>query len=72
MSLIGHSNAKETEDCMTIAVAGLLPKIMMMLGSIPSNTNVTKKSRLKDELIEPEKNWAELNPDFDVPHREYE
>jgi|TARA_B110000305_G_C18882074_1_gene378032 hypothetical protein len=57
---------------MTIAVAGLLPKIMMMLGSIPSNTNVTKKSRLKDELIEPEKNWAELNPDFDVPHREYE
>ena len=57
---------------MTIAVVGLLPKIMMMLGSIPSNTNVTKKSRLKDELIEPEKNWAELNPHFDVPHREYE
>ncbi len=57
---------------MTIAVVGLLPKIMMMLGSIPSNTNVTKKSRLKDELIEPATDWAELNPDFDVPHREYE
>ena len=57
---------------MTIAVAGLLPKIMMMVGSTPSKTNVTEKSRLKDELIEPEKNWAELNPGFDVPHREYE
>ena len=57
---------------MTIAVAGLLPKIMMMLGSTPSNTNVAENSGLKDVLIEPEKNWAELNPDFDVPHREYE
>ena len=57
---------------MTTAVAGLLPKIMMMVGSTPSKTNVTEKFRLKDELIESEKNWAELNPDFDVPHREYE
>ena len=57
---------------MTIAVAGLLPKIMMMVGSTPSKTNVTEKFRLKDEPIEPEKNWAELNPEFDVPHREYE
>ena len=57
---------------MTIAVVGLLPKIMMMLGSTPSKINVTEKFRLKDELIEPEKNWAELHPDFDVPHREYE
>ena len=57
---------------MTIAVAGLLPKIMMMVRSTPSKTNVTKKFRLKDEPIESEKNWAELNPDFDVPHREYE
>ena len=57
---------------MTIAVAGLLPKIMMTVGSTPSRTNVTEKFRLKNELIEPEKNWAELNPDFDVPHREYE
>ena len=57
---------------MTIAVAGLLPKIMMMVGSTPSKTNVTEKFRLKDELIESEKNWAELNPDFDVPHREYQ
>ena len=57
---------------MTIAVAGLLPKIMMMVGSTPSKTNVTEKFRLKDEPLEPEKNWAELNPEFDVPHREYE
>mgnify|MGYP001311712177 CR=1 FL=1 len=57
---------------MTIAVAGLLPKIMMMVGSTPSKTSVTEKFRLKNELIEPEKNWAELNPSFDVPHREYE
>jgi hypothetical protein len=27
---------------------------------------------MKSDLVEPEKNWAELNPDFDVPHRGYE
>ena len=57
---------------MAIAVVGLLSKIIMMVGLTPSKTNVTEKFRLKDEPIEPEKNWAELNPDFDVPHREYE
>ena len=57
---------------MTTAVAGLLPEIQMRVGSTLKTQNVTEKSRKKGGLIEPEKNWAELNPDFDVPHREYE
>ena len=31
-----------------------------------------ENERIKSDLVEPEKNWAELNPDFDVPHRGYE
>ena len=57
---------------MTTAVVGPPPKILMMVGSTVKLENVTGKSKMKTELMEPEKNWAELNPDFDVPHRGYE
>ena len=57
---------------MTTAVVGLPPKILMMVGSTVKLEGVTEKSKMKSDLVEPEKNWAELNPDFDVPHRGYE
>ncbi len=57
---------------MTATVVGLLPKILMIIGSTIKLHNVTGKSKKKVELMEPERNWAELNPDFDVPHKEYE
>ena len=57
---------------MTTAAVGLPPKILMMVGSTVKFENVTGKSKIKSDLVEPEKNWAELNPDFDVPHRGYE
>ena len=72
MSLIGYPGAEGTENYMTTAVAGLIPEILMMVGSTIKTKVVTKKYRVKDELVEPERNWAELNPNFDVPHREYE
>ena len=57
---------------MTTAVVGLPPKILMMVGSTVKLEGVTGKSKMKSDLVEPEKNWAELNPDFHVPHRGYE
>ena len=57
---------------MTTAVVGLPPKILMMVGSTVKLEGVTGKSKMKSDLVEPEKNWAELKPDFDVPHRGYE
>ena len=57
---------------MATSVAGLPPKILMMVGSKVKLESLTGKSKMKTDLIEPEKNWAELNPDFDVPHRGYE
>ena len=57
---------------MTAAVVGLPPKILMRVGSTVKLEGVTGKSKMKSDLIEPEKNWAELNPDFDVPHTGYE
>ena len=64
--------AQKTEDSMTTAVVGLPQKLPMMVGSTVKLENVTGKSKMKSDLVEPEKNWAELNPDFDVPHRGYE
>ena len=40
---------------MTIAVAGLLSKILMMTGSHFNKAKLTKKSRVKDKVIEPGK-----------------
>jgi len=57
---------------MTTAVVGLPQKLPMMVGSTVKLESVTEKSKMKSDLVEPEKNWAELNPDFDVPHRGYE
>ena len=57
---------------MTTAVVGLPQKLVMKVGSAVKLENVTGKSKMKSDLVEPEKNWAELNPDFDVPHRGYE
>ena len=57
---------------MTTAVVGLPQKLPTMVGSTVKLENVTGKSKMKTELMEPEKNWAELNPEFDVPHRGYE
>ena len=71
MSLIGHKKVKEIEELMTVAVAGLLTKIMMTIGSILKTPNVSAKSKVENRLLEP-KNWAELNPDLDVPHKEHQ
>ena len=57
---------------MTAAVVGLPQKLPIIVGSTIKLENVTGKSKMKTELMEPEKNRAELNPDFDVPHRGYE
>ena len=48
---------------MTVLVSGLLSNI---------RTKIESSTKVEEDLIEPKKNWAELNPDFDVPHREYE
>ena len=54
---------------MTTAVAGLLTKILMTIGSTIKTPNVTTKSKVENGLTET-KNWAELNSDLDVPHIE--
>ena len=38
----------------------------------PQKPSVNKTHEAKDKHDKPEKNWAELNPSFNVPHREYE
>ena len=57
---------------MTTAVVGLPQRIPKMVGSTVKLENVTGKSKMESDLVEPEKNLAELNPDFDVPHRGHE
>jgi len=57
---------------MTTSVAEPHLQVAMMVGSKVKLESLTGKSKMKTDLIEPEKNWAELNPDFDVPHRGYE
>jgi hypothetical protein len=69
MSVIGHKKVKEIGGFMTTAVAGLLTKILMTIGSTIKTSNVTAKSKVENGLVET-KNWAELNPSFDVPHIE--
>ena len=54
---------------MTTAVAGLLTKILMTIGSTIKTPNLVAKSTVENGLVET-KNWAELNPSFDVPHIE--
>lgn len=54
---------------MTTAVAGLLTKILITIGSTIKTPNVVAKSTVENGLVET-KNWAELNPSFDVPHIE--
>mgnify|MGYP004189980363 FL=1 len=38
----------------------------------PQKPIVNKTYEARDKQDKPEKNWAELNPSFNVPHREYE
>lgn len=33
---------------------------------------INENSMVKNDHSKPEKNWVELNPSFNVPHREYE
>ena len=33
---------------------------------------IDENSMVKNDHSKPEKNWVELNPGFNVPHREYE
>ena len=54
---------------MTTAVAGIVTKILMTLGSTIKTPNLATKSKLENGLVET-RNWAELNPSFDVPHIE--
>ena len=54
---------------MTTAVAGILTKKLMTLGSTIKTPNLATKSKVEDGLVGT-RNWAELNPSFDVPHIE--
>ena len=47
---------------MSVAVAALAPPKPIL----------RENSAAKNDEGKPEKNWAELNPRFNVPHREYE
>lgn len=38
----------------------------------PQKPIINENSKVKNDHSKPEKNWAELNPSFNVPHREYE
>lgn len=38
----------------------------------PQKPIIKENSMVKNDHIKPEKNWVELNPSFNVPHREYE
>ena len=38
----------------------------------PQKPSINENSMVKNDHRKPEKNWAELNPSFNVPHREYE
>ena len=33
---------------------------------------INENSMIKNDHSKPENNWVELNPSFNVPHREYE
>ena len=57
---------------MTVLVSGFLSNIGTKIESSAKVENLIVKPKVKEDLIEPKKNWAELNRDFDVPHREYE
>lgn len=57
---------------MTVLVSGLLSNMRTKIESSTKVENLIVKPKVEEDLIEPKKNWAELNPDFDVPHREYE
>ena len=38
----------------------------------PQKPIINENSMVKNDHSKPEKNWVELNPSFNVPHREYE
>lgn len=57
---------------MTVLVSGLLSNMRTKIESSTKVENLIVKPKVEEDLIEPKKNWAELNRDFDVPHREYE
>tara|TARA_A100001015_G_scaffold320330_1_gene446306 strand:+ start:2489 stop:2632 length:144 start_codon:yes stop_codon:yes gene_type:complete len=38
----------------------------------PQKPSINENSMVKKDQSKPEENWAELNPSFNVPHREYE
>ena len=57
---------------MTVLVSGLLSNMRTKIESSTKVENLIVKPKVEEDLIELKKNWVELNPDFDVPHREYE
>ena len=57
---------------MTVLVPGLLSNMRTKIESSTKVENLIVKPKVEEDLIEPKKNWAELNREFDVPHREYE
>ena len=38
----------------------------------PQKLIINENSMVKSDHSKPEKNWVELDPSFNVPHREYE
>lgn len=57
---------------MTVLVSGLLSNMWTKIESSLTVENLIAEPKVEEDLIELKKNWVELNPDFDVPHREYE
>ena len=57
---------------MTVLVSGFLSNMWTKIDSSPKVENLIAGPKVDEDLIEPKKNWVELNQDFDVPHREYE
>ena len=55
-------NSKRAEVKMSAAIA--VPA--------PQEPIINENSMVKNDHSKPEKNWVELNPSFNVPHREYE
>ena len=56
------NGAKASIDKMSAAIA--VPA--------PQKPIINENSMVKNDHSKPEKNWVELNPSFNVPHREYE
>ena len=60
--LKGVLNSIKAEIKMSVATAVPAPQKLI----------INENSMVKNDHSKPEKNWVELNPSFNVPHREYE